>query len=131
MKTVNAAPVDSHRGLFGFVSLASATARFIRLFIWLSPAAPFVAVAVIYIVRFNELAGWWSWLWDWLGPNTQRFTEVKLTWRYAFLASGFIGLLALTASLVLREKRLVWIAVTGIALTILFAKLTLPWSLIL
>lgn len=131
MKAVKAAPVDSHRGLFGFVSLASARARFIRLFIWLSLAAPFVAVAVIYIVRFNEFVEWWGWLWEWLRPNTFRFTEVELTWRYAFLASGFIGLLALIASLILKEKRFIWIAVTGLALTISFAKLTLPWSHIL
>jgi hypothetical protein len=99
---------------------------------WLSLATPFVAVAVIYIVRFNEFVEWWwGWLWDWLRPNTFRFTEVELTWRYAFLASGFIGLLALTASLILKEKRFIWIAVTGLALTISFAKLTLPWSHIL
>lgn len=131
MKTIKAFPADGHRGLFGFVSPASGAVQFVRLFIWLSLAAPFVAVAVIYIVRFNEFAEWWGWLWDWLRPNTFRFMEVKLTWRYAFLASGIIGLLALTASLVLAEKRLIWIAVTSFALTILFAKLTLPWSLIL
>jgi hypothetical protein len=127
-KIVAMMAIDSRRGLFGFVSVSSAIFWFIRLFIWLSLAAPLAAVAAIYAVRFGKFVYWWSWWWS---PYTYPFVEVELTWRYAFLASGFIGLLALTASLFHPEKRLVWVAASGIAFTISFAKLTLPWSHIL
>jgi hypothetical protein len=101
--------------------------RAIRFSIWLSLTAPFIAVLLCYDARYVD-TGWLSLGW-WFWPDTYVFREVILTWRYAFLASGLIGLLALAASLIVKEKRLVWIALSGLALTALFAKLTVPWTL--
>ena len=96
------------------------TCRVIAFLTRLSLAAPFIAVLVCYIVR----RGFIGWLW----PDTFEFRQIQLAWHYTFLVSGSIGLLALGSSLIIKEKRLVWMSVASLALSLLFAKLTVIWT---
>ena len=94
--------------------------RIIKVLSWLSFAAPFIAVMLCIIE--GSMDTWWP---DaWWPEDSFPYARICFTWDYAFLASGFIGLLALIGSLTIKEKLCILRSVAGLVLSFLFAAIT-------
>jgi len=96
---------------------------FIRRWTWLSLAAPVIAFAVCFIVDWGVT--------DFLWPEDMfAYTRMCLAWRFSFLASAFVGLLALLGSLVIRDKWCFLRSLSGLVFTGLVAKFSVVMTMI-
>ena len=83
---------------------------FIRRWTWFSLAAPFVALALCYLEA--------SCLTDFLWPEDMfPVTRICLVWRWSFVASAIVCVLALAGCFAVREKWCIIRAVAGMVFT--------------